>query len=213
MSPRRTTRDPSPNELDPHRRAFVRERRSPIPGALLALLFLFPMEAHAQGPAPALDSTWRNWRGPLGTGEAPHATPPLTWSESENVRWKVALPGLGHGSPVIAGDRLFVTSGEAFGESEAPLDAPAPGAHDNARVTRPVRSLALAFDRQTGRHLWTRTLHEGYPHEGGHVTGSHASASPVTDGERLISPSDGCSSRWSGATTAPRASRAASGDG
>ena len=58
------------------------------------------------------DPAWPQWRGPLGTGVAPGGDPPTTWSESDNVRFKVDLPGLGHSTPVIHGDRIVAFTGQ-----------------------------------------------------------------------------------------------------
>ena len=129
---------------------------------------------------------WPQWRGPLGTGVAPLADPPVTWSESENFRWKVALPGVGHSSPIVWGDRIFVTSAEPYGEALAPQPDTAPGAHDNVLVTHRHQYLVLAFRRSDGELLWQKTVHRELPQEGGHYTGSQASHSPVTDGEHLF---------------------------
>src|SRR4051812_34112015 len=60
---------------------------------------------------------WPQWRGPFFKGAAPHADPPVEWSESKNVRWKVALPGKGHSTPVVWNDRVFVTTAVAVGEA------------------------------------------------------------------------------------------------
>jgi len=129
---------------------------------------------------------WPNFRGPLQTGVAPHADPPVEWSEDENVRWKVEVPGLGHSSPVVWGDRIFLTTAVPVGE---PLPEPKysgrPGAHDNRPVTRRQRFLVLAYDRADGSVRWRSAVGEALPHEGGHETASYASASPVTDGERV----------------------------
>ena len=56
-------------------------------------------------PAAAEDGDhyWPQWRGPMGTGAAPHANPPVEWSETENIRWKIALPGSGHSTPIVWG--------------------------------------------------------------------------------------------------------------
>lgn len=131
---------------------------------------------------------WAQWRGPLATGVAPEADPPVRWSERENVRWKRALPGKGHSSPVVWGERVFVTSAVPFGEALPPIVDDAPGTHDSVPVTQLQRFVALALDRRDGAILWQTTLREELPHEGGHVTGSYASASPATDGEVLIAP-------------------------
>ena len=136
--------------------------------------------------AAAAAPEWPQWRGPLGTGVAPGAKPPLEWSEDKNVRWKTPLPGLGHSTPVIAGDKIFVTTAVPIGEPLPPKFSGVPGAHDNLPVTRRHRFAVLAIDRKSGKILWDKTVAEALPHEGGHESGSLASGSPVTDGERVI---------------------------
>ena len=64
----------------------------------------------AAAPDPEAERFWPQWRGPASTGASAQATPPLEWSESKNIRWKVELPGRGSSSPVVWGDRLFVLS-------------------------------------------------------------------------------------------------------
>ena len=76
------------------------------------------------GSAPALAGDWPGWRGPLGTGAAPDAEPPLTWSESENIAWKAPLPGHGKSTPIVLGDRVFLLAAiEAGPASEEQLAA------------------------------------------------------------------------------------------
>ncbi len=129
---------------------------------------------------------WPQWRGPLGTGVAPDAHPPLEWSESKNIRWKIALPGSGHSSPIIWGDRIFITTAVPYGEALEPKPDTAPGAHDNAPVTHRRRFVVLAVRRRDGKVVWQRELRSELPHEGRHYTGTFASNSPVTDGEHLV---------------------------
>jgi outer membrane protein assembly factor BamB len=129
---------------------------------------------------------WPQWRGPLGTGASPHGDPPVEWSEEKNVRWKVALPGAGHSTPIVWGERVFITAAEPFGEALPPRYDTAPDAHDGIPVTHRHRFLVLALGRRDGGIEWQRTVTEELPHEGGHYTGSYASASPATDGERLF---------------------------
>lgn len=129
---------------------------------------------------------WPQWRGPLGTGVAPTANPPVEWSETKNVRWKIALPGRGHSTPIIWGARVFVTAAVPYGDPVEPRYDTAAGTHDSMPVTRHYRFVALAISRRDGKIIWQRTLHMELPHEGGHYTGSLASNSPVTDGEHLF---------------------------
>ncbi|HVA46793.1 MAG TPA: PQQ-binding-like beta-propeller repeat protein [Pirellulales bacterium] len=132
------------------------------------------------------EQNWPQWRGPLANGVAPKANPPIEWSETKNVRWKVALPGLGHSTPIVWGDRVFLTAAVPYGDPMPPRPSTAPGNHDNLPVTRRQRFVALALDRGDGHILWQRELREALPHEQGHHTASLASHSPVTDGERLF---------------------------
>lgn len=128
---------------------------------------------------------WPQWRGPLGTGVAPHADPPVEWSEDKNIRWKVPLPGKGHSTPIVWGARIFVTAAVPVGDSSPPPAGQRPGAHDNVMAVSRQQFIVLAIDRSDGRIVWRKTVRESTPHEGGHHTGSYASASPVTDGERI----------------------------
>ena len=70
---------------------------------------------------PAADAQWPQWRGPLGNGVAPQAEPPVKWSESENVKWKVAIPGSGTSTPIVWGDKVFLlTAIPAAAKADAP---------------------------------------------------------------------------------------------
>jgi outer membrane protein assembly factor BamB len=129
---------------------------------------------------------WPQWRGPLANGSAPQANPPTEWSEDRNVRWKLELPGKGHSSPVVWGDFVFVTAAVPFGEAVEPVYDHAPGTHDNVGVTQKHRFVLMAVNRRDGKILWNKTVREEFPHEGGHMTGSLASNSPVTDGETVF---------------------------
>src|SRR5262245_32641917 len=129
--------------------------------------------------------SWAQWRGPLGTGVALNAQPPVVWSETKNIRWKTAVPGKGHSSPVVWGDRIFLTTAIPFGDEIKPRFV-RPGAHDNLAVTRNHEFAVLAVSRTTGKILWQQTVRKAAPHEAGHVTASLASASPVTDGEHVF---------------------------
>jgi outer membrane protein assembly factor BamB len=135
------------------------------------------------GQAPAQE-TWAQWRGPLGTGVAPEAKPPVEWSEDKNVRWKTAIPGKGHSTPVVWGDIIFLTTAIPYGEPIAPRFV-RPGAHDNNAMTQRHEFAVLAVSRKSGKILWQQTVNRAAPHEAVHLTASLASASPVTDGERV----------------------------
>lgn len=128
---------------------------------------------------------WPQWRGPLGTGVAPNADPPIEWSETKNIRWKVALPGKGHSSPVVWGSRIFLTTAIPYGDALPPRKSTAPGTHDGDPVTHRHEFVVLAINRADGKILWQKSVHKKLPHEGGHTTGSLASNSVVTDGQHV----------------------------
>jgi outer membrane protein assembly factor BamB len=129
------------------------------------------LDAQASGPAPAstpagAGQSWPTWRGPLGTGEAPAARPPIAWSETQNVRWKVPIAGAGKSSPIVWRDTVYLTSA-------VPGDAGA------------LKFSLIALSRADGREKWNLVLHQEKPHEGHHPDGSYAAGSALTDGQRL----------------------------
>jgi outer membrane protein assembly factor BamB len=132
-------------------------------------------------------ANWPAWRGPLATGVAPEGNPPLAWDEREgtNIRWKTPIPGRGHSTPIVWDERIYLTAAIPIGPALPPKPSTAPGNHDNLPVTHRQKFVALAIDRTSGKIVWQVTLREALPVEQGHQTGSLASASPVTDGERL----------------------------
>jgi outer membrane protein assembly factor BamB len=112
---------------------------------------------------------WPQWRGPAGNGLVLQGNPPLNWGEDKNVKWKVALPGLGHATPVIWENKIFIltaVSAEAGGKR--------------------LSFTTLCLDRQTGQLLWKKTARDDTPHQEIQPSNSHSSGSAVTDGEHLI---------------------------
>ena len=138
-----------------------------------------------QGNIVQPQDSWPQWRGPLASGVAPSANPPTEWSENKNVRWKIPLPGKGHSTPIIWGDRVFLTTAIPHGDPVKPRFV-RPGAHDNLATTYEHEFVVLALDRKTGKILCQKAVHKQIPHEAGHVTASLASASPVTDGKHVF---------------------------
>ena len=143
----------------------------------------------AERPA-GYEDNWPQWRGPDGSGIAPHGDPPTEWGENKNVRWKIAIPGAGHATPIIWGDRVFVQTAIATDKRVQPKadDAAAPRARRGPPVmsaSRVLKYVILCISRRDGSVLWQRTVCEEHPRQGTHSTGSWASNSPVTDGERV----------------------------
>jgi outer membrane protein assembly factor BamB len=125
---------------------------------------------------------WPQWRGPQATGVAPHATPPTEWSESKNIRWKTEIPGRGTASPVIWGDRVYLTSAVPVG-----VTGEAQHAARGGQPRIPHRFVVLAIDRKSGKVVWEQTAREETPHEAAHTdNGNWAAASPILDGQHVI---------------------------
>jgi outer membrane protein assembly factor BamB len=140
--------------------------------------------------ATAPTAQWPSFRGPSGSGVAAAAAPPLAWNvaTATNVVWRTAIPGLGHSSPIVWGDRIFLTtavSGEA-GSRELKLGDSEAAGIDPAADRSPHEWRVLALDRASGRQVWSRTVHRGVPRVKRHVKSSQASATPATDGRRLV---------------------------
>jgi outer membrane protein assembly factor BamB len=153
---------------------------------LPVLVGLLCVAAEASEPASDYMRYWPLWRGPLSTGASPHGDPPVRWDEDTNIRWKFSIPGLGHATPVVWGDRIFVLTA---------VPANKTGANQRSRIGRIMGTLGtgnafryevLAINRMNGSLLWRRTARVEPPHDGKHEDASWASCSPVTDGEHVI---------------------------
>jgi len=171
---------------------------------LLAILFTLRV-AVAADDAGALQN-WPQWRGPLATGVAPEADPPLEWSETKNVKWKVKIPGEGSSTPAIWGDRVFVLT--AVGpekKTEVKPAAPPVGSETNSpaggrrgrggpgggfgrgeKPTEKYQFTVMCLDRQTGKTLWQKVAREEVPHAGHQQNNTFASGSPITDGKVVL---------------------------
>lgn len=142
----------------------------------LLLVFGLSSLVHAQN--------WPHWRGPNADGTAFEATPPLIWSATENVKWKVAVPGEGSATPIVWGNRVFVLSAV---ETDRISEKPSKPHPDDRTVPPPniYEYTVFCFDADSGKQLWKRVACEKSPVSGQHKTNTYASGSPTTDGKRL----------------------------
>jgi outer membrane protein assembly factor BamB len=168
--------------------------------------------AGATVASPAPNENWPQWRGPLQNGVAPEANPPTTWSETNNVKWKVKLPGSGVATPIIWDNLVFIQTaipsgkkveanpaeaGEQPSTARPEADSPPPrkgpgggkgrdGFGAGPKPTEIYQFAALCLDRQTGKVIWQKVAREEVPHEGyKQGDGSFASSSGLTDGKHL----------------------------
>jgi outer membrane protein assembly factor BamB len=137
-------------------------------------------------PGADAGGAWPSFRGPGATGIAEgHALPVQFGAEDPgSVRWSSALPGLGHSSPVVWGERLFVTTAVKEGADE--LVVGLYGSIDPVQDDAPQRFEVHCLDRRDGSRLWARVAHEGVPRVKRHPKSSHASPTPATDGRHVV---------------------------
>jgi len=121
-------------------------------GTMVLPLLPYPRYAHAE--------EWPQWRGPRGDGTSGESHLPIHWSDTQNVRWKTAIPGKGHSSPVVWGDRVFLTT----------------------CIEDQQKRMLLCLDRTDGTVRWQREVLRA-PLEQKHDLNSYASATPATDGK------------------------------
>ena len=126
---------------------------------------------------------WPQYRGASSDGLGEGATLPETWSATENVVWKTAVPGWGWSSPIVWGNRVFVTSAVSEKEVPTPRVGGYPGGHVGVEDVH--RWMLYCLDFETGKILWEFEAHKGIPPQMRHPRNSFASETPVTDGERV----------------------------
>ncbi len=125
--------------------------------AFFALFLLVPAAASAQD--------WPQWRGPTGDNHAaPHSTAPVKWSESSGIAWKTSIPGRGHSSPTIVGERIYLTTADAKAGTQS----------------------LLVVDKQSGKLLKQAIAHQGGLPEEIHGNNSHASPTVASDGKHVF---------------------------
>lgn len=127
--------------------------KAPVPRLLWLSL-------HLLGSLAALGQDWPHWRGPNFDGSAPDQSVATKFTKSEGIAWKAELPGPSAATPIVKGDRVFVSSTDASARS----------------------LVALAFDRKTGAELWRHKIADGDRRDD---RSSYASSSPVTDGQHV----------------------------
>jgi outer membrane protein assembly factor BamB len=137
----------------------------------------------------SLRANWPSFRGDAASGVGT-GTPPVTWdlARGTNVAWNVVIPGLGHSSPIVWGDRVFVTTAVAANGREAP---PVTGTMDTVGValandTSEHEWRIYALDRASGRVVWQQTAKKGKPRSQHHRKSSHATATPATNGKYVV---------------------------
>ncbi|HEY9433344.1 MAG TPA: PQQ-binding-like beta-propeller repeat protein [Blastocatellia bacterium] len=171
-------------------------KRLAATGGLLSLIaltaFVFTVGSASSDPAH-----WPQWRGPFFNGVARTAAP-VEFGDTKNIKWKIEVPGRGFSTPVIWGDRIFLTTAAPTGKGAQPAPPPEqpqnPGGQGQGRggpgggvgVGEEQKFVVMCLDKKTGKTIWERVAKTATPHEGYHRQyGSFASNAPLTDGQYL----------------------------
>jgi outer membrane protein assembly factor BamB len=137
--------------------------------------------------AASARGSWPSFRGPAASGVADGQNLPDRWDvkTGENVLWRTPIPGLAHSSPVVWGNRVFVTSAVSS-DPKATFRPGLYGDGDASQDRSPHRWTIYALDKRTGKILWERTAHQGVPLEKRHVKSTYANSTPATDGRVVV---------------------------
>ncbi|MEJ2704524.1 MAG: PQQ-binding-like beta-propeller repeat protein [Sedimentisphaerales bacterium] len=127
---------------------------------------------------------WPQFRGPAA-GVVEDKTLPDTWSTTDNVVWSVKIPGRAWSSPIVWGERIFVTSAISEGQDETPKKGLYLGGDRDKPSDKVHRWMVYCIDFNTGKILWEQVAHRGAPQRPLHIKNSYASETPLTDGRRV----------------------------
>jgi outer membrane protein assembly factor BamB/protein tyrosine phosphatase (PTP) superfamily phosphohydrolase (DUF442 family) len=140
-----------------------------------------PISSNAKG-------NWPSFRGPHASGIADGQNLPDEWNvkTGQNILWRTPIPGLAHSSPIVWGNRVFVTSAIS-GDPKASFRPGLYGDGDASKDRTRHRWMIYALDKRSGKVLWERVAYEGEPLEKRHVKATYANSTPATDGRIVVS--------------------------
>lgn len=138
------------------------------------------------------DRNWSQWRGSDGTGISTETNLPAEWSSSKNIKWKTPLSGSGNSSPIVWGNKVFLTAeieGDTVSGAQAVkhvIDGQEFKHPDAVGADRYHTFKVICLDRDTGKLLWEQVAYEGTVFDDRHRKSSHASPTPATDGKYVF---------------------------
>lgn len=145
---------------------------------------------HMANPAPSnkSDGNWPSFRGRFAAGVADGQNLPLKWdiTTDENIRWKLAVPGLAHSSPIVWGDHVYVTTAISGRPAHETIRHGLYGDGDASPDHSVHRWVVYCFDKHSGREIWKRTACEGVPRSKRHIKATYANCTPATNGRFVI---------------------------
>src|ERR1044071_4712748 len=140
----------------------------------------------------AESDSWPGFRGRDGVGVADGYPLPASWNadpsegKMSGIQWKTPVPGLGHSSPIIAGDRIYVCSAVRKAAGKAPLQLAVGGQPTAADDNDEQSWVVLCYNARTGKELWRHTARRATPRVTRHEKATHANTTLATDGRRLV---------------------------
>lgn len=151
----------------------------------LALLFISSLTTAGSA------ANWPQWRGPDGSGISTEKNLPATWTPTTNIKWKAAIPGRGHSSPIVWGNRVFVTTaveGDVVPGAKAVkhMAGDKEFLHpDSVGADKKHQFKVIALNRESGKIVWEALAWEGTPYDNRHRKSSYAASTPATDGKMV----------------------------
>ena len=139
------------------------------------------------GKAKSGKGSWPSFRGPVASGVAEGQNLPDHWNAKtgENVLWRTPIPGLAHSSPVVWGDRVFVTSAVSS-DPKATFRPGLYGDGDASKDRSPHRWMIYSIDKKNGKIVWEQVAFQGEPIEQRHIKATYANSTPATDGRIVV---------------------------
>lgn len=147
---------------------------------IFVLVFSLPAEKSAKKG----DTNWPGFRGPNASGIAEGFSTPLSWDieKPKNIKWKITIPGLGHSSPAIYGNRIFITTAIS-GKKDPEMKVGLYGSINPVEDDTVHEWKVFCIDKNSGKILWEKTSHKGVPEVKRHPKATHANSTPFTDGK------------------------------
>jgi outer membrane protein assembly factor BamB len=165
---------------------FPKTKINAMKATILSVIFLCLLFLNTFSQIP-YNQQWPSFRGPSGLGFIENAKPPTIWNAEtdEHIKWKTAIPGLGHSSPVIWDNYVFVTTAVNTSASES-LKVGLYGDIDEANDSVVHEFKVYCLDKSSGKILWERLAHKGIPKSKRHTKASQANCTAATDGKYLV---------------------------
>jgi outer membrane protein assembly factor BamB/protein tyrosine phosphatase (PTP) superfamily phosphohydrolase (DUF442 family) len=186
---RRVSFDLISDECVPRRMIVDRSTWLPIGEAVVRPPRKITLTSHARPSSRAASAkgSWPSFRGPHASGIAEGQNLPDEWNgkTGQNILWRTPIPGLAHSSPVVWGNRIFVTTAI----SSDPKASFRPGLYgdgDASKDRSKHRWMLYALDKQSGKIMWERVAYEGEPLDKRHIKGTYANSTPATDGRIVV---------------------------